>query len=179
MATTSLITAEQFDKLPPEEGLRYELLHGEMVEVSSANPVHNLIQAILTAALTSFLLERRLGVVLPDTEFDFGESRLRPDLSYLPEERWAKMDHLKVPVSEIPLIVVEIVSPSESAYGVDKKTGIYLQAGISEVWVIYPETKHLYVHTVSEVRHLTSSATMESALLPGWSLPVGDLFSRL
>ncbi|MBV6431116.1 MAG: hypothetical protein IANPNBLG_01238 [Bryobacteraceae bacterium] len=179
MATTSLMTAEQFDKLPPEEGLRYELLHGEMVEMSSANPVHNLIQAILTAALAGFLLERRLGVVLPDTEFDFGESRLRPDLSYLPEERWARMDHFKVPVSEMPAIAVEIVSPSESAYAVDKKTGIYLQAGISEVWVIYPETKHLYVHTASEVRHLTSAAVMESPLLPGWSLPVGDLFSRL
>ncbi|MCZ2147496.1 MAG: Uma2 family endonuclease [Bryobacterales bacterium] len=178
MASTSLITAGQFDKLPPEEGLRYELLHGEMVEVSSANPVHSDILTSLIIAL-GLTVRRQGGAVLPDTEFAFGESRLRPDLAVLPAEAWKRMDHLKVPVSEMPVIVVEIVSPSESAFGVDKKIGIYLQSGISEVWVIYPETKHLYVHTASGVRRLTSSAIMESALLPGWSLPVGDLFSRL
>ncbi|MCC6342550.1 MAG: Uma2 family endonuclease [Bryobacterales bacterium] len=178
MATTSLMTPERFDKLPPEEGLRYELLHGEMVEMSSANPVHKDILTSLIIAL-GLTVRRQGGAVLPDTEFAFGESRLRPDLAVLPAEVWKRMDHFKVPVSEMPAIAVEIVSPSESAYAVDKKTGIYLQAGISEVWVIYPETKHLYVHTASEVRHLTSAAVMESPLLPGWSLPVGDLFSRL
>lgn len=92
MATTSLMTPERFDKLPPEEGLRYELLHGEMVEMSSANPVHKDILTSLIIALG--LAVRRHG----------------------------------------------------------GRTGIYLEA---------------------------SAAVMESALLPGWSLPVGDLFSRL
>ncbi len=45
------MTAEQFDALPEEEGRKWELLDGELIEVSSATPEHNLILARLFALL--------------------------------------------------------------------------------------------------------------------------------
>jgi Uma2 family endonuclease len=54
---------------------------------------------------------RRLGRVIPDTEFALGESRLRPDLSILSQSKWNLVDLDKVPVRSIPDVTVEIVSP--------------------------------------------------------------------
>jgi hypothetical protein len=45
---------------------------------------------------------RRLGRVIPDTEFALGESRLRPDLSILSQSKWNLVDLDKVPVRSIP-----------------------------------------------------------------------------
>jgi Uma2 family endonuclease len=51
MPVRTLMTAEQFDALPEEEGRKWELLDGELIEVSSATPEHNFILARLFALL--------------------------------------------------------------------------------------------------------------------------------
>jgi Uma2 family endonuclease len=177
MATHTLITAEQFDQLPPEEGRRYELLDGELIEMPSANPKHNWTLLKLGSDLMQFLEQTGWGVVLPDTEFAFGaQRRLRPDLAVVRAEKWAQMDLNKVPIAAVPDIVVEIVSPSESAYDLNRKVVIYLEAGVSEVMIIYPDGQHVYVHSGTGVRWLRGTDTLTSDLLPGWSLAVSRLF---
>lgn len=69
MATHTPITAGQFDRLPLEEGRRYELFDGELIEMPSANPKHNWILLKLGSGLMQFLEQTGWGVVLPDTEF--------------------------------------------------------------------------------------------------------------
>ena len=49
MATQTLITAEEFDRLPEREGRRFEFLDGELVEMPTATARHNFIQMRLGA----------------------------------------------------------------------------------------------------------------------------------
>jgi Uma2 family endonuclease len=181
MATRTLISAEEFDRLPEEEGRRYELLDGELIEVASATPGHNVVEITLGASLQSYLAGARLkAAVLPVTEFALGGNRrLQPDLAVIFPEKWARVDRWKVPVMEPPDIAVEIVSPSESASHLDRKVEAYLAAGASEVWVIFPDGPHMYVHTLAGARRLAATDRLDSALLPGWSIAVGDLFASL
>jgi Uma2 family endonuclease len=177
MATHTLMSAAQFDQLPQDEGQKWELLDGELIPVSSATPRHSFIVMELGHSLRLFL-RRSAGVVLPDTEFAIEESRrLRPDLALLSAAQWAQVDQLKVPVTVMPDIAVEIVSPSESASGLERKVDAYLQAGIAEVWVVYPESRHVLVHSRASIRKLDESAVLDSERLPGWSLAVKELFS--
>jgi Uma2 family endonuclease len=120
---------------------------------------------------------RKLGKVIPDTEFAFGESRLRPDLSILSQSKWDMVDLDKVPVRTIPDMTVEIVSPSEAADRLERKVAVYIEAGVAEVWVIHTRRQYMYVHTADSVRKLRNTDTLETPLLPGWSLPVAQLFA--
>ncbi len=169
MATHTLMTAAQFDQLPQEEGRKWELLDGELIPVSSATPQHSFILTKLVRSTT--------GVVLSDTEFAIGESRrLRPDLALLSAAQWAQVDKLKVPVTVMPDIAVEVVSPSESASGLDRKVDAYLQAGIAEVWIVYPETRHVLVYATGAIRRLADTEALQSERLPGWTFAVKELF---
>jgi Uma2 family endonuclease len=67
MPVRTLMTAEQFDALPEEEGRKWELLDGELIEGSSATPRHNRILMRLSGRLDEFAEANRLGAVLPET----------------------------------------------------------------------------------------------------------------
>lgn len=176
MATRTLMTAAEFDQLPVD-GRRRDLLDGEMVEMPSATPEHNLVLLAMACSLEAFLTRRELGRVLMTTEFLVGECcRLQPDVAFLRTDRWAQLDRRSVPVTVGLDVAVEVVSPSESAHDLERKVRLYLQAGATEVWLVYPEFQCVYVHAASDVRRLDSDATLTCPLLPGWSLPLATLF---
>jgi Uma2 family endonuclease len=143
MATHTLMTAEQFDQLPEEEGRRYELLDGELIEMPSANLEHNLILKNGLFELEGFFRRTEIGTVVPEMEFAFGDDRFRPDLAVLLADKLKQASLKRVPLTVVPDIVLEIVSPSESAINLDRKVRVYLQAGVAEVWVIYPDGQHM------------------------------------
>jgi Uma2 family endonuclease len=174
------MTAGQFDALPEEEGRNWELLDGELIEVSSATPEHNLILARLLSLLYSYAVPRRLGVVLPETDLAVRENtRLRPDMGFFSAETWESVDLDRVPVLQSPDIAIEIVSPSETATTVNRKVQAYLDWGVHEVWLIYPETRTLYVHAHGGAQRLTEGAFLLSDLIPGWRIQVSEIFADL
>ena len=176
MTSGTLMSAEQFDRLPVVEGRKSELLEGELVELSSATLLHNYILLVLGSALVSALSKRRLGMAFPTTEFVFGESRFQPDLAVLLGDKWKNCDMNRVPVTVTPDMAGEIISPSESASHVQRKTYTYLQHGVSEVWSIYPEDRRIYIQTPESMRIVEESDTLTTPLVPDWSVVVRDLF---
>jgi len=177
MATGTLMSAEQFDQLPVVEGRRTELIDGEIVEVSSATALHNKIQAAMLYLIMHWLQSKRSGSVQANTEFAVGNDRFQPDLAVFTGDRLNQWDLLMLPVGVLPEIAVEIISPSESAIHVDYKCRMYLKHGVKEVWLVFLDEPHIYIHTADSVRRLEQTDTLTTPLLPGWSLAVGDAFS--
>jgi len=174
------MTAEQFDALPEEEGRKWELLDGELIEVSSATPEHNYILAQLLSLLQTFVIPRRLGVVLPETDLAVrANTRLRPDFGFFSAETWRTVDLDRVPVVQTPDIAVEIISPSETAKTIRRKIDAYLKWGVHEVWLIDPEARTLAVHSRARVQPLSEGAFLTSELVPGFRVQIGDLFENL
>jgi Uma2 family endonuclease len=178
MATQTLMTAEQFDQLPEEEGRRWELLDGELVEMPNASLKHNLITSLLSHRWFTYFETHKIGVAAQETDFSFGsERRLRPDLAMISLEALAGLDIERVPVTAVPLIVVEVVSPSQNFDQLHRKIQIYLESGVEEVWVVYPGGKQIYVHRKGTVQLYSAEESIATPFLPGWSLRVGDLFT--
>jgi Uma2 family endonuclease len=174
------MTAEQFDALPEEEGRKWELLDGELIEVPSATPKHNLILAQLLSLLHSYAIPRRLGVVLPETDLAVrANTRLRPDMGFFSAETWRTVDIERVPVIQTPDIAVEIISPSETSTTINRKIDAYLKWGVQEVWLIEPEIRTLFVHTLVGAQRLSEGAFLTSSFIPGWQLQIADLFENL
>ena len=171
------MTAAEFDALPEEEGRRWELIDGELLEVSSGTPQHNLILVNLIMLLKAFARAHKLGTVLPETDLAVDPAtRLRPDLGYFSRQTWETVDIRKVPVAATPDIAIEIISPSETAAMIERKVKKYLDWGVREVWLLYPETRAIYIHVRAGARALSEGAELTSELIPGFSVPVAEVF---
>lgn len=174
------MTAEQFDALPEEEGRDWELLDGELIEVSSRTPRHNLIYGRLINLLYEFAEAQKLGVVLPRTDLAVRvNTRLRPDVGFFSIETWRTVDLKRVPVVQTPVIAIEIISPSEALSTLHRMIDAYLKWGVQEVWLIDPEVRTLFVHSRAGVQRLSEGAFLTSDLVPGWQLQVAELFENL
>ena len=78
-----------------------------------------------------------------------------------------------------PEIAVEVLSPNDNAYEVDAKTEEWLTAGAREVWLVNPELQVVRVHRADSTLTLFRAAdTLTTPLLPGFAVPVADLFRR-
>jgi Uma2 family endonuclease len=75
----------------------------------------------------------------------------------------------------IPLLVVEVLSPSTVRRDRDRKTGIYLRAGVREVWLVDPDAGTVEVHTEGGVERQAGESRASSVVLPGFTLAWSDL----
>ena len=178
MATGALLTVEQFVEMNVADDQSYELVDGELVPLPSATPLHSIIQGRMIQLLRNYFDRNPIGGVLGDTDCRVGEGTVRkPDLALFSGERWQHLDLKKVPVPYAPDIAVEVLSPSEHALDVNRKVRDYLGAGSQEVWLLDPENGELHVRTKPGIRILQQSDTLESALLPGFSVAAGSLLA--
>jgi len=179
MATITVpVTPAEFDLMDPEDG-RFELLNGEVIEMASASGPHNFLAGKLERSLGSWLEANEFGAVIHETEFRIGENRFRPDLAIILMDRWQRIGGDKAPLPEPPEIAIEVISPSESASVLEEKIAAYLGAGVREVWELYSSTEHLFIHTSDGIRRLDRDDTIETPVIPGWSMPIRELLRKL
>jgi Uma2 family endonuclease len=75
-----------------------------------------------------------------------------------------------------PALAIEVASESNSAAQLDLKMELYFAHGAEEVWVVYPKTRRIRVH-FPDGHSETLASGLQSALFPGWSAPLSDLFA--
>ena len=75
-----------------------------------------------------------------------------------------------------PDIAIEVVSPRDTAAHLKRKVDAYLQGGSKAVWVVFPDSHSVMVHTADSVRELKDSQKIEDQLLPGFSIPISGFF---
>ena len=80
-----------------------------------------------------------------------------------------------------PDLAVEVLSPSDRAGDVLAKVQDWLNAGTAAVWVVDPKTQTVTIYGADrKAAILTSTDTLSGGdLLPGFSVPVAELFARL
>jgi Uma2 family endonuclease len=173
------MSGAQFDALPYEEGRRWELLEGELIEVPSPTPEHQDIVFAVLLALKLYLKEHRLqGAAYEDVEFALSHVvRLRPDVCVLLPEKARRLDRKRIPIPGAPDLAIEVISPSERTSESRAKVDAYLRYGVAEVWQIYPDSRVLEIYT-GENGHRTLSADQQvhTDLLPGFSVTLSSFF---
>ena len=91
MATKTLLTLEQFERLP-DDGTRHELDEGELISMPPPLGVHGKVQTETGFILRSFVGPRSLGRVLVETGFRLGPNTVRaPDVSFIRAEQAKKL----------------------------------------------------------------------------------------
>lgn len=91
--------------------------------------------------IAAFIDSHPLGEVVSDVDV-----KLRPDLVYRPDVVFrsaAKVAGIGERVTEVPDLVVEVISPESRSYDSQTKRGDYEAAGVSEFWLIDPKRQAL------------------------------------
>jgi len=103
----------------------------------------------------------------------------RPDIAFVPYTVWPKGK--AVPRGHAwaitPAICVEVVSPNDEAEEVMTKVTEYLDAGVAQVWVIYPVTRVAVVYDATGPARLlrTNDALTGGTILPGFQVTLAEL----
>ncbi len=80
-------------------------------------------------------------------------------------------------LESVPDIVVEVRSKNDTAPEVEAEVGEYLAAGGKAVWVLDPDAQTVTTHTPAAPPVVFGPAdTLTSPLLPGFAVPVIELF---
>jgi Uma2 family endonuclease len=95
-------------------------------------------------------------------------------LTRMTPEEYAEDGHTEM----APDLAVEVTSPNDTVYDVDRKIRERLAAGVRLVWEINPEEKTVQVHRPDgTVTCLKNSDTLTAdPVLPGFSISLTDLF---
>ena len=182
-ATTQLMTADDLLKLPRGD-FRYELIEGELKQISPAGYDHGKIAARLTGALIQYVDEQRLGdVCAAETGFKLKsnpDTVRAPDVAFIRQARVGEVGGVKGYGAGVPDLVVEVNSPNEKVIEVEEKVQKWLEAGASLVWVISPKLRTATVYrSLTDIRTLTENDSLDGeGVVPGFSYPVAALFGK-
>ena len=127
MNTATLLTVEQFEQLPPEDGVQYELKDGKLVRIGDAKFGlakfgDERTKFRIERGLIAYILQHPIGEVYSETSFALSPSRVCiPDVSFVPNELALKADPDHI-FQGAPDLAVEVVSASESAQELREKS---------------------------------------------------------
>lgn len=177
------MTADRFYDfvLRPENRARsFELVRGEVIEVSRPTRIHCRVCANVMFKLELHTRKKRKGyAVCNDTgvvlERDPDTVR-GPDVAYFEDvkrfedlpEKWG---------DTVPCLIVEVLSPNDGAHYIIDKIADYLRNGVEVVWVIDPDAKRIAIYRKNGVASLTEKDTLTGGdVLPGFRCKVADFF---
>ena len=163
------------------QGQRYELIRGELKPMAPAGADHGNITMELSALVSAYIIVHKLGKVFgAETGFIIEENPrtiLAPDFAFIVAARVPT----PIPKGFMPLVpdlVLETRSPGDRAGEVAAKVELWLHVGAREVWELNPRRQVLTIYRAAQApMALTASDSLESPLLPGFSLQLDVILS--
>ncbi|MDX1994536.1 MAG: Uma2 family endonuclease [bacterium] len=174
---------EQFVNAPENANRLFELIHGEIVEMPTPAPKHNVVVSFMVGKIFIHLETNDIGRVFGDnTSYAFtDEDEYIPDVSFISYTTYPREQELPKKFTFAPDLVIEVMSPSNTAEEIQRKVETYLANGTRLAWVVYPTLKTIVVHQPSK-----GAATLKEGdvldggdVLPGFTLAVRSIFARV
>jgi Uma2 family endonuclease len=145
MAAPTYYTAEMVRALP-EDGNRYEVVHGELLVTPAPRWLHQEVIRRLVTQLSAYLDVERVGhlVVSPADISWAPDTLVQPDLFVVPLEQartleWTRITQL--------LLVVEVLSPSSRRADRFTKRLEYQRQSVPLYWIVDPDERSVEVWT--------------------------------
>ncbi len=179
---TGLLTAEDFAAMPTN-GMRLELVNGEVHALAPAFGDHGDTVGALHILLGHYVRQRRLGKLYA-AETGFLLSRnpdtvRAPDIAFIQTSRVTPEAHAPMWNPIIPDLVVEVVSSNDRPSLVVDKARMWLDAGVRLVWVVYPVGHQVVAYRPGqpEMRLGETDALDGFDVVPGFTLPISEIFA--
>jgi len=172
------------DYLNWETEQRYELIDGVPYLMSPAPSwIHQKIRKELIRQFANFLLGKTCDVFAAPFDVRLNADKnddtvVQPDLVIVCD----KSKLVKTGYMGVPKMVIEILSPSTVRHDRLLKFNKYLEAGVSEYWIVDPESKTVSVHLLENGKYITNSYSdmdvISVSVLDGCEINMPDVFSE-
>jgi Uma2 family endonuclease len=180
--TTQQMTADELLRMP-DDGFRYELVRGELRKMAPAGHEHGMVGMRFGWRLAQHVETNNLGVVDgAETGFRIGsdpDTVRAPDVSFIRRERIEAAGKVEGFWLGAPDLAVEVVSPGDTYAEVEEKVFAWLEAGARMVIVLNSRRRSVTVYrSPTDIVVLTENDVLDGGdVVPGWSVPVKDLFA--
>lgn len=181
MQLDTMLTLDEYSRLPRHDGHRLELSRGLLVRQPHPSSLHASVTARLYDSLREYAT-RVGGRAVCDTAFVLQEEPptiRRPDVALIGAPQTAERASDRVVIGA-PLLAVEITATSANGARAEllEKVFEYLDAGVTAVWVVDLGTRSVAAfESGAEPRIYSRTDTIDGAsALPGFVYPVAVLF---
>jgi Uma2 family endonuclease len=171
---THLISFAEFERSPDPRAGKQELQHGEVVIVAPAKHGHKRIQHTLRDKLAAQAGQAWVAVIeygfRPVQEYEYRIA----DVALISVGRWDSIDpngYLERP----PELVIEVLSPSNTASEMLDRRDVCLHNGAREFWVVDPARNSVEVFT-PDGRSVSYKLGQSIPLFFGGTLAVNEVF---
>lgn len=178
--TLTRMTVADYDALP-DDGPRYELIDGDLIEIPAPTPLHQAVQAHLLALMHLFVLQRGLlgRVFGAPLDVQLSGRIVQPDILYISSERIAIITDRRIVGA--PDLVLEVSSPSTEDYDRGDKRELYRMAGVREYWVIDTEARSATLWTLVGNRYKElpqdRDGVIRSGIMTDFAVDIGPVFA--
>ena len=164
VAESQFMTASEFAKLP-ESSTPMELIDGVLIVSPTPAHRHQKLTTRLTYPLIGIELEGGNGVWIssPLDLYVSPHNVYQPDALLFEAENEPDPDLL--PVTEIPEIVVEVLSPSSRSRDNVRKRVAYAERGIGEYWIVDTQLRRI-VFNIADQNGTYTSHELDGAIIP-------------
>ncbi len=184
-AETKLLTAEEFHdwaSQPANRDKRFELVRGEIVEMSRPGKLHGMVCGNNVWLLGNYVRQRKKGYVCSN---DTGivierqpDTVRGPDVMLFDDAETVDQVDRKFARTP-PLLAVEVLSPNDTMGQMLKRVREQLRFGTNMVWVIDPDARIVMVYRagLEEVVLEENEELTGFDVLPGFSCRMAELFA--
>ena len=165
----AVFTRSDYMQLP--EGFPAQLVEGCLVRQPAPSFGHQHLVGMLYRALAERLGARRVGLAPLDIALD-ELNVYQPDIVVFADDILPSTRSLPVPV-----LAIEVLSPSTARRDRGVKTRRLLAAGVREVWLVDADTETLEVRTTAGTRVERGDRPVRSRVVSGFELVPAELFA--
>jgi Uma2 family endonuclease len=185
--TPRMMTADELLAMP-DDGVERWLIRGELRENLRAddrlrNPDHCAAMTNVIAFLAAWTRRqpRPRGAVYSGGAFfnlrESSQSLVGIDVAYVSAELCNRTPKGRKVIEGVPIVAVEILSPSDVHSDLAEKIQEYLDVGVELVWIIDPDFETVTAYTSDDEPKLFSRGQELTAnCLPGFKVLVAELF---
>jgi Uma2 family endonuclease len=185
MSISRRFTSADLEGLPDIEGVRYEIIAGELHVSKQPDWHHQYACSAITTALHSWDRQTELGVTLVAPGLVFAaDDDVAPDVVWVSRARLGTVLDAAGHLRAAPELVVEVLSPGSANERRDRelKLALYSRQGVDEYWIVDWRRQAVQVYrrdgaTLRLVGALGSRDVLTSPLLPGFACPVSNLWT--
>ena len=184
METAKKFTSADLMLMPDDDGMRYEIIEGDLYVSKLPSAEHQFICGQLVRYLQEWSEQSGMGVavIAPGVVFA-DDDDVGPDVVWISHERLAGALDKAGHFTRAPELVVEVLSPGKRNEYRDRvaKLKLYSRRGVSEYWIVDWRQRLVEVYRregdaleLKAVVHADDA--LESPALPGFSCRVSKLF---
>ena len=120
--------------------------HPQSYEQERGKPMPSKNHAIVQTNLAVELAKQKEYRVMSELSLELNGRPFTPDLSVYPR-RPVDFRHDHIRLTDPPLLVVEIWSPTQGSQELMDKVEAYLQSGVKSCWVVNPPQRAITIYT--------------------------------